>query len=615
MLPSIQVLQASSEFASKPGKKPQRSFAKYNCQFHLATQGRAYDGVRSDLLMHSPGRAGRRGLEHSCLRILFRHAALDAVPRRHDGVAPVRFARRSLFGFVKKIASLRFSRSVMELSGAIRSISIFAIAGAFAFAVISMTVVTLPAQAQTSQIVDTIMYDTSGNPIEAQGGAIAQWGSTFYWYGGAYSSNGDGGNQTVGVNLYTSSDLVHWTSHGNVIDLSSIPGWSNSQWIGRPNVTYVSSTNQYVMFSEWSGGEGGDRNAFTIYTSSSPYGPFTYYSYNSYPCGYTMGDLGKPLTDSTGSYISLTEDYPYTNGSICMVSINSDFLGLGSIKSVLTPSGGKEASELLKPGSEYVLLTSDTNGWNSSGTTMWWATSMAGPWNWGYYITTSPSSSNSFDTQHDQVLAITGTSGTAYVYLGDRWTNFGGSSGPGQNMFYPITFDASEDYFPTLYGDTNWYLNIGAGTWSTSPLTSPITSGNTYYITSESSGLLLDDPAFSTSNGTGMIQWQENGGTNQQWTATAVGSYWTFTNVASGLLLEDPGFSTTEGTQLDQWESNGGSNQRWAVIAVGDGSYELMNAVSGQLMDVYGNSNSNDAPIIQLPNNGNTNQHWTFQAQ
>lgn len=350
MLPSIQFPQASGDFASAFGKRQKHSFAEHNCQLHLTFRGHAYDGVRSDLPPQSRGRAGCHGLKDYCYGILFPHAAMDAMPRRLDGKTPVRFAQRRLFGFLKNIASLTSGHSAIEHSGAIRSISIFAVVGAIVFAVISMTVVTPPAQADTSQIVDTIMYDTSGNQIEAQGGTIVKWGSTFYWYGGAYTMNENGEDHTVGVNLYTSSDLVHWTSHNNVIDFSSIPGWSSSQWIGRPNVTYVSSTNQYVMFSEWSGGEGGDRNAFTIYTSSSPYGPFTYYSFNSYPCGYTMGDLGKVLTDGTGSYISLTEDYPYTNGSICMISINSDFLSLGSIESVLTPSGGKEASELLKPG-------------------------------------------------------------------------------------------------------------------------------------------------------------------------------------------------------------------------------------------------------------------------
>jgi hypothetical protein len=37
-----------------------------------------------------------------------------------------------------------------------------------------------------------------------------------------------------------------------------------------------------------------------------------------------------------------------------------------------------------------------------------------------------------------------------------------------------------------------------------------------YYIVNAASGKVLDDPGFSTSNGTPIDQWQLNGGANQQ---------------------------------------------------------------------------------------------------
>jgi len=33
----------------------------------------------------------------------------------------------------------------------------------------------------------------------------------------------------------------------------------------------------------------------------------------------------------------------------------------------------------------------------------------------------------------------------------------------------------------------------------------------------------------------------------------------------SGRCLDDPGFSTTNGTQLDIWSCNDGTNQRWKL--------------------------------------------------
>jgi len=142
---------------------------------------------------------------------------------------------------------------------------------------------------------------------------------------------------------------------------------------------------------------------------------------------------------------------------------------------------------------------------------------------------------------------------------------------------------------------------------------SPLSSGHTYRIVNANSGSVVDDPAGSTANGTKLIQWQTNGGSNQQWTATAVGSFWTFTNAASGKLMDDPGSSTASGTQLVQWQSNGGSNQQWSVVAAGNDSFKIINRVSGLLVDVSGASTTNGSAIIQQNDNGAASQHWTFQ--
>ena len=90
------------------------------------------------------------------------------------------------------------------------------------------------------------------------------------------------------------------------------------------------------------------------------------------------------------------------------------------------------------------------------------------------------------------------------------------------------------------------------------------------------SNLLADISGASTSNGGALIQWVPNGGTNQEWRFTPLGSgYYTVTNVNSGLVLDVPNNSTTEGVQLDQWSANGGSNQQWLLTALNNGYYTL----------------------------------------
>ncbi len=81
-------------------------------------------------------------------------------------------------------------------------------------------------------------------------------------------------------------------------------------------------------------------------------------------------------------------------------------------------------------------------------------------------------------------------------------------------------------------------------------------------------------------------------------------------NVYSGLALESPGFSHTNGLALDQWAANGGGNQLWSVINLGNNVITLTNNYSSQMMDVAGNVTTSGAAIDQWPYNGQTNQQW-----
>jgi len=81
-------------------------------------------------------------------------------------------------------------------------------------------------------------------------------------------------------------------------------------------------------------------------------------------------------------------------------------------------------------------------------------------------------------------------------------------------------------------------------------------------------------------------------------------------NVNSGLVLEVPGGSTTQGTQLDQAGSTGANYQQWSLTPAGNGAYTLVNRNSGQLADVNGASTVRNATVIQWPSNGGTNQQW-----
>ncbi len=69
-----------------------------------------------------------------------------------------------------------------------------------------------------------------------------------------------------------------------------------------------------------------------------------------------------------------------------------------------------------------------------------------------------------------------------------------------------------------------------------------------YYIVSEYSGKVLDDPGGSTSQNTFIDQWQLTGTANQQWNFTYEGNgYYAITNAKSGMALTDYDNQTGDG--------------------------------------------------------------------
>jgi hypothetical protein len=63
-------------------------------------------------------------------------------------------------------------------------------------------------------------------------------------------------------------------------------------------------------------------------------------------------------------------------------------------------------------------------------------------------------------------------------------------------------------------------------------------------------------------SGTKIILWSCTGAANETWTHNAKGEY---VLKGNGLCLDDPAYSTRNGTQLDVYRCIGGSNQRWSL--------------------------------------------------
>ncbi|MDR6553170.1 RICIN domain-containing protein [Paenibacillus qinlingensis] len=530
------------------------------------------------------------------------------------------------------------------------------------FIAIMLLMFAQPVKAASAGIVNNeLKYATNGEEIWAQGGWTMKEGDTYYWYGldasePMYLPNGTlNPNWKKKVSAYTSTDLMTWTAHREVVDFDSIaayrtanpgttvPAFDTSNWFGRPLVQYNSEMGKYVMYLEW--GCCGYRASISIWSSDSPVGPFEFQQVIPNPGGYYgNGDLGSIFTDDDGTtYITQTVDWklqsdgitPSYNSGIYIGRVDTTLINnkyeINVTPVVLFKSTGpnKEATTLFKVGSTYYMLASETNGWKSSPTYYYTASSVTGTWssaikvgttawNGTTYAGTSPTGANSFDTQIDQILPIQGTSGTTYMYIGDRWSNMKengaiASTGPGRNQWYPLTFDSTGK--PIINGYQNWNIDLAAGTWSPATPTSSMNTQLTYAIVNGNSGKSLGISSNLTSADATLQQSSYTGAVSQSWKLVHIGGgYYKIRNTNSGLYMDVRNESAADGGQSIQWTANGNNSQQWQLVDAGGGYYNIKNRNSGKMLCISGGSTDDSAAVVQWSGSGSANQKWRFDA-
>lgn len=216
---------------------------------------------------------------------------------------------------------------------------------------------------------------------------------------------------------------------------------------------------------------------------------------------------------------------------------------------------------------------------------------------------------NNSDTVSVSISGVSlATSGTRYDFGPSHFgSNQYTTNGPTQSNISGV----GSNFSITVPAYTETLVIIPAGSGGGGNLV----ANGTYTIVGLNSGLALDDPNSSTTDGEDMDQWTVNGGNNQKWVLTNLGNnVVTLQNVASGQMLDVAGASKTAGALVDQWPANGQTNQQWTIATAGTSGYFTLTSVnSGLLLDVVGASKTNGAQIDQWTANGQTNQQWKFQ--
>ena len=300
--------------------------------------------------------------------------------------------------------------------------------------------------------------DTDGNLVNAHGVGFIKVGSTYYMVGEQRSGANDtysgapinAEDSFTGVSMYSTTDFVNWTFVGTVV--KPIPGTivAPPYYGERPKILYNSSTSKYIIYIkmlQYTGSPPVYTGSYAVLTSSNISGPYAF-----------VKDLGlggandfEVFQDTDGSqYLARDGGWLY--------KFSADGLGVQQVNSTSIQAG--EGTSLYKAGSTYFWQSSQGSYWYSNDNSYSTATSLTGPWTaHGYFC---PSGSKTWQSQDMAVVTVAGSSGTTYIYVGDRWVN--GDPPASTLVVQPLTVSGSTESISTY--NPVWNLYVAAGTWS-----------------------------------------------------------------------------------------------------------------------------------------------------
>ena len=326
--------------------------------------------------------------------------------------------------------------------------------------------VEVPPSPETATITagGVIFNDTHGKPVHAHGAGIvlpnshpagmdARTGTPIYYMVGTtqkYAPHWLSG----GINLYSSTDLEHWTFENEIFRNTSIttplPNGEPHQYrIERPKILYNAHTQKYVMW-------------FHLDSAS-----------------FKMGMVGVCNSESNkidGDYNFVSGFQPDSQRSLDMSlfqdddgetaylvrSVNNKYAGISKLSpDYLQTTGGIvshaprcEGQAMWRDGERYYLLGSHLTGWSANAAIL---SSTTAPLHNGsqWEVLSNPSgSSTTWDSQSTFVLPYTHPDGRELlIYLGDRWNGHGENGGV-RNASYvwlPLEKKGGSDGHPAIF--------------------------------------------------------------------------------------------------------------------------------------------------------------------
>ncbi|MFC8125711.1 RICIN domain-containing protein [Streptomyces sp. NPDC057302] len=437
----------------------------------------------------------------------------------------------------------------------------------------------------------TQFTDPNGDVVHAHGGGVIKVDGYYYWFG----ENRNEDNTFRYVSAYRSTDLKTWEFRKHVLTQKSDPELESAN-IERPKVIYNEATDTFVMWMHKENASDYGEARAAVAVSSTVDGDYAWRG-SLRPLDHMSRDITTFVDDDgTGYMISAANE----NADLHVYRLTKDYTQVDSLVRKLWEGRSREAPAMFKRDGRYFLLTSGATGWSPNQQKYSSAESITGDWTELKDI----GNGKAYGSQTAYVLPVQGTSGTSYLYMGDRWGNsMGGNVNDSQYVWLPLDFPTREtmtmDYYPQISVDAGAGEVGGTGSWET--------------LTAKHSGKCADIADESLGDGATAVQWScARGSLNQQFWFQDSGDGTVRAMLRhSGKCLDVRDASTADGAAVVQSPCGEGDSQRWTVRDTTGGAVHLMARHSGKCLDVRNRATGDGAPLIQWACDGEAaNQRW-----
>jgi hypothetical protein len=294
--------------------------------------------------------------------------------------------------------------------------------------------------------------DSDGNILDAHDGCLHKFGNRYYLYGTAYGKT-DGFGQANRYRCYSSPDLMNWKAEGDLLKAPPAGVYY------RPYVVYNAKTRKYVLWYNWYPTLWNGQ--FGVAVSDTPQGPFTIHNANVRVSQPKPGDLGVFVDDDATAYVIYTS---IAKGhAISVEKLTDDYLVSTQENSGIL-GAGCEAPVLFKRQGTYYALFDNCCCFcpGGAGVRVYTASKPLSP-----YTTKEKSNINRdakgvpiIHAQQTHVALLPTPTGTAYVWMGDRWQSTPDKiKGHDFQYWAPLEFTQDGGIVPMKQVD-NWRIEL-----------------------------------------------------------------------------------------------------------------------------------------------------------